>query len=318
MNAEESGNSSIKLTVRIYSLRELENILDTAADNIILSSPGELLDGTMGEDKVLQRLIEKNKSGKHLIIDTPDIIYDRDMDKLKPEIDNLIKCGVKHFRVSNPGVLELLRQHDNMKKSNGIMISIGNIFNISNILALDFYKKMIKDGPGLSGFELSPEINTGEIRSIIDSFKRIYENGGRYIFSVFAHGFFRVMAARYDAPYYKKASGSSKMGLFLEDRKKYRFRVAGDKNGNTLVYNSKNICTIFDLDRIISSGINDLVIDSIFTGPEDIKKIIKKYREALAIYRSCREDKYSLFVKDLSRDPLFSDYSKGHLFRGVE
>jgi len=314
------GNNTekIKLTVKIYNSRELESIQDGDADNILISSQQELLSGKMIENEVLQGLIKKDKPGKQLIIDTPDIIYDRDMDKLKSEIDNLIERGAKYFRISNPGIMKLMSQCDNIKKNNGIKVIIGNTFNISNIAALDFYYNILGDYPGISGIELSPEINMEESRSIIDSFKKMHREKRGIDFSVFAHGFFKVMTARCDISLYENSSSMGHANLFLEDRKKYRFRITGDENANTLIYNSKNICSIFDLEIIITSGINSLLIDSIFMRPEDIKNILKNYRKALSLIAGNKVDVYRSFTEDLSSDPLFMDYSKGHFFRGVE
>ena len=317
INVKNDNAGKIKLTVKLYNMDELESIRGTVADNILLSNHRELLSGKLIENDVLQGLIKKDEPGKQLIIDTPDIIYDRDMDKLKSEIDNLIGCGAKYFRISNPGIMKLLSKY-NVKNNNDIRVVIGNSFNISNIAALDFYYNIIGDYPGISGFELSPEINIEENRSIISSFKKMHGEKRGIDFSVFAHGFFKVMTARCDIPLYKNTSSTGHANLFLADRKKYLFRITEDENANTLIYNSKNICSIFDLETIISGGINSLLIDSIFTCPKDTKKILKNYRKALSLLAGNKADAYKSFTEDLSSDPLFMDYSKGHFFRGVE
>ena len=308
----------IKLTAKIYSSDVLESISYSDADQILFSNHRDLLDGKMAKNEMLQNLIRKNDPNKQLIIDLPDIIYDRDINKLESEIEILIGGGVKYFRASNPGILKILGQYCNNDGHNSIKIIMGNSFNISNIAAVDFYYGILGSRANISGFELSPEINMKESRSIIDSFKKMHGKKKDIDFSIFAHGFFKVMTARCDISFYADKSKPDRGGLFFEDRKKYRFRTEGDENSNTLIYNSKNICSIFDLDKIISAGINNLLIDAIFMEPEDINKILKNYKKALRLLASKKIDAHRSLMDNLSKDPLFMDYSKGQLFKGVE
>jgi collagenase-like PrtC family protease len=114
-------------------------------------------------------------------------------------------------------------------------------------------------------------------------------------------------------------TGSSNVNqYYIEDIKGYSFRIQSDYNNNMMTFNSRNICTLFDLDKIRASGINNIILDSRFYDKRDFDRIIKNYREAIEILQEEGIDKYRLFTSKLENDDLFKNYSKGHLLRGVE
>jgi collagenase-like PrtC family protease len=124
------------------------------------------------------------------------------------------------------------------------------------------------------------------------------------------------MSSRYKMEF---MTGNSKDSQFyIEDIKDYRFRIASDYNDNMMIFNSKNICMLFDLDKIKTSGINNIILDSKFYNKRDFERIIKIYREAIKILEKYGVEKYKLFTTKLENDSLFKNYSKGHLLRGVE
>ena len=85
-----------------------------------------------------------------------------------------------------------------------------------------------------------------------------------------------------------------------------------------MIYNSKKICTLFDLEKIYKSGIDNIIIDTRFFKEKDFLKIIKIYREAIDTLQNKGGKEYKDFVLFLKDDLLFKNYSKGHLLRGIE
>jgi len=94
--------------------------------------------------------------------------------------------------------------------------------------------------------------------------------------------------------------------------------VGSDYNENIIIFNSKNFCTVFDIDKIFESGLNNIILDRRFFKEKEFLKIIKIYREAIDMVKKKDKKKYSDFISCLKDDRLFKDYSKGHLMRGVE
>ena len=302
----------INITLKIYSLEELKEALTTSSENIIISSQNELLDGKISQSgSYLKEIVSANKE-KRIIIDTPYIIYDWEMDILKNQLENLFDINEIWLRISNIGVFECVKEIKKTKRSVGNKVILGDYLNISNTLSATFYDCLLN---GAAGLEFSPELDRYEIKEIIHSFKR--KDCENYIFSIFAHGFFKVITARHEILYPGKKR-NSREDIYLTDKKDYMFRVVEDGRGKTGIYNSKKICTLFDLDKISGSRINNLVIDNIFTSLKDTAIVIKTYKHALELLQKKGPGIYKKYIKGLKDNPLFRDYSRGHLFRGVE
>jgi collagenase-like PrtC family protease len=304
---------------RVYGKDFLQFALGIGARNIIYSGLGGLIkNGRLNHDITdLMKKYIKDK-GVKICIDTPHIIYDDDFETVRNIITGLIGEGVKNFRVSNPGVLELLMEIKSPGKKKDVGVYLSTDFNLFNTITVNFFEELIGRELTLKGMELSPELKLGEISGIISNMLAIGKNlkNREPEFSIFGHGYFKIMSSRYKLDY---ITGDKKKGKFyLEDEKGYMFPVASDYNGNMTIFNSRNICTIFDLDKIEGSNLNSIIVDSRFYTREDFKKILNSYREASKILFDKGVKEYKSFISNLKGDSLFSNYSKGHLFRGVE
>ena len=88
--------------------------------------------------------------------------------------------------------------------------------------------------------------------------------------------------------------------------------------GNTIIYNSKKICTIFDMDSVLESGINNIIIDGKFMEPDELSKVAGIYGKVMSVLLEKGRKEYKRFTHQLEDEKLFKDYSRGHLFRGVD
>jgi collagenase-like PrtC family protease len=290
----------------------MREAINTGTDNIIISDSKSLYSAEKsGGDQLIEAIDSiKGFSGK-IILDTPDIIYDRYMERILAAVEALPVQDSIQVKVSNMGLLEAIRNSGRIKRNDRYII-LGGMLNISNTLSALFYDN---SSINIAGWEFSPEIDRFEIGDIISSFRKA--RGNEYIFSLFGHGYFRVIAARHRIKYGKKQYGL-KVPAFLKDRKNYKFRLREDEAKNTNIYNSRKACTLFDLDKVKDAGINDLVIDSIFADIGETAKLVKSYRKAISLLDEDRVGDYKKYAGNLKSNPLFMDYSRGHLLNGVE
>ncbi|MBE3089598.1 MAG: U32 family peptidase, partial [Actinobacteria bacterium] len=191
---------------------------------------------------------------------------------------------------------------------------LGFNFNLFNSLSVVFFKDLLSDNVILKGIELSPELNLEEILKIISNAENLFKD--EIEFSIFGHGYFPVMNSRYKIKFLTGKSNSNK--FYIEDIKGYQFPAVSDYNENMIIFNSRNICTLYDLDNIKASGVNNIIIDSRFLEKKDFYKILRSYREAIDILYNKGTGKYKIFTSYLQNNNLFKNYSKGHLLRGVE
>jgi len=312
------SNDTINPVPHIYSNEFLDCSVIHGVKRIIYSDFRELSDSGGYKSDTIRLLKRYNKNnGTVICVDTPQILYDSDFISVKNNILKLINEGIRNFRVSNYGVLELLLEVNKNIKSN-INIYLSSSFNLFNTPALVFFNDLTGKDVSLKGIEFSIELNLKEISGIISNimFKKLNLNKNNIEFSIFGHGYIQIINSRYKLEF---ITGKKDRGrYYLEDIKGYKFPVTSDYNDNIIIFNSKNICTLYDLEKVKNSGINSIIIDSRFYNLKDFSKILKSYREAINIL--CNKDvkKYENFTSKLQNDNLFLNYSKGHLFRGVE
>ncbi|MCJ7473116.1 MAG: U32 family peptidase, partial [Actinobacteria bacterium] len=263
------------LTVNVYNMRQLKMVLGAGPLNIVYCCPGGALDGSIIE--TLADLRSKiGEPGRNIIIGTPHIIYDNELKDYEKIIKRLMEEDLCSFRVSNPGILEIFKNTGFSGKA--ARLFIGSSFNNSNTLSVEFFLDLLDSAEtDLNGLEFSPEINEVEIKTLIRNLKNLHGEMNGFLFSVFGHGFYRIMTARYDINYYNNKPGKKGISGYIEDQKGYRFQMDSGEAGITMIYNSKKICTIFDLDSILGSGINNIIIDGKFMEPDELLKVTDLY-----------------------------------------
>jgi len=312
--APEETEPELALSSYIYEQECIEPAVDKGITHIIYSDFKELIGEGGFRSSVIKSLKKYNEfKDIKISINTPSILYDHDFLNLKKNILKLVDFGLNSFKISNPGVLELLNEISS-KGRYDINLYLGFNFNLFNSLSLVFFNDIMNLKTSLKGIEFSPELNLEEISKIILNVKNLFKN--EIEFSIFGHGYFPVMNSRYKI---KFLTGKDEDGNFyIEDIKGYRFPVDSDYNGNIIVFNSRNICTLFNLNDVKASRVKNIIIDSRFLEKKDFYKIIKIYRDAADILYNKGTEKYKIFTSYLRNDYLFRNYSKGHLFRGVE
>ncbi len=310
----KKSEHKLTLSAYIYDYSYMELAIKNGAGHIIFCDFKKLAEnGGFKESEIgLLKKYSENEDIK-ISIGTPLILYDGDFASVKKNILKLVDCGIRNFKVSNPGVLELLREIKSRDRYD-VNIYLSSNFNLTNSLSITFFNDLIDGYNTLKGIEFSPELNMEEISNILSNTLNFCKNKPE--FSIFAHGYFQVMSSRYKMKFLTGKTNGNK--FYIEDIKGYRFPACSDYNENMIIFNSKNICTLYDLDKIKESGIDGLIIDSRFYNEKNFYAIIRGYREAIDILYSKGIEKYKSFTSYLQNNNLFKNYSKGHLLRGVE
>ena len=313
--AEINNGTGLMVTANVVKKEQARTAFEEGADHIILGNFGEILDKSYFSSEEFNWLLKKYKStgSPGISIDIPAIIHDDDIDALKDSLLILIEYGIKSFRISNIGVLQLLKSIGK-EKGTRIDIHIGHSLNIFNTFSALLFNEYCSDGIILKGLEFSPELNLEEISGIISRIKIKYSF--KPVISIFSYGFFSVMQARYKINNLIKGYKPGSI-YYLKDSKDYNFRIDGSYKGDIMIFNSKKICTLFDLDKVLESMVTNVIIDGRFHTAGELQKVIATYRESINILKNKGPENYHRFITALQEDTLFKDYSKGHIFRGV-
>ncbi|MGM0365953.1 MAG: U32 family peptidase [Actinomycetota bacterium] len=300
---EESLRESRKadktdISVSVYDLNSVILAADRGAKHVIYN-------GLPHKDLVdLENYCQKK--GAKLFLSIPRIIYDRDFKSIDRDLRGLAEKGFANFEICNLGSLNYISNLPKIKAD----IVIGRDINVFNTLSAVFIADRADNK--VSEMELSNELNIEEASSL----SRRLKERKKIKLAMFGYGYFPVMAARYRIDMLAKRYSSAK-DYYLEDIKGYKFRVGSDIWGNLVVFNSKKICTFFDLEKITGMGLDLLRLDMRFLDYKGQGKIIEAYKKALGILEEKGVEKYREFCNYFRDDLLFKDYTRGHLLRGV-
>ena len=313
---ERPSGAGLKITVNAAKKEQIKTAIEGQVDHLILTNYGEILDGSFFSSEEFGWLLKEYKKADcpKISINIPSIIYNEDFSALEDSLHRSIEHGITSFRISNIGVLELLKKISE-KEETGIEIHLGHSFNLFNTFSANLFNEYCSNGILLRGLEFSPELNLEEISSITS--RILHKFSLKPEISIFGYGFFPVIHTRYKID--NLINGYERGNeYYLEDSKGYNFRITGDRKGDIIIFNSKRICTLFDLDKILQSKITNVIVDGMFHDNRELQRVIKIHREAINILKNKGTGSYHQFVSTLLEDNLFKDYSKGHIFRGVK
>ena len=169
--------------------------------------------------------------------------------------------------------------------------------NTYNTQSLQFWKEA-----GAAGATLSVELNMGQLAHLAGVSPLPLE--------CLVQGPIEMMVSEYCA-------GGSFLGhldkgactfqcreeIYLHDRKDARFRLAGDQFCRMHVLNSQDLSVLGGLQELRAMGIDRLRIDGRTYSPEQIRGLVKKYRETLALQGETVEN--------------LPGTTRGHYYRGV-
>ena len=309
-----AGNIGLK--VELYDIGDVEKILNSGAQSIIINNYNQTIKEVRANLDLIKSLSRncKNKDIK-LIVKLPQIIYDKEFAQLQSSLEILTGCGIRYFSASNPGILKTLAGiTDNQNTAD---IDLDFCLNIFNHKAAAFYCGLNKKYPSIriNGIGISPELSFTEIKTLTGL--SLYTGLADAEFNLYSYGYYPVMRSRYKLEYFGK--DSNKPGLpgkyFLVDQKGYDFKVVEDYNKNLLFLNSRKICCLFDLPEALSCGVNNLYIDARTFETSQTIEIIQAYRRVLDLLSVKNFKGLEVFLKNASKNSLFSDYTKGHLGR---
>jgi putative protease len=159
---------------------------------------------------------------------------------------------------------------------------------------------------------LSPELNFKQLQSWPD-FAKV---------ELLIHGQLQLMESQHcmlctvqgEEPEHCKAP-CRRDRFYLQDEKQYKFPVATDADCRFHVFNSRTLCMMEDLKRLISLGPLALRIEGRLMDEAELAGTVSLYRQALDQLGNGLE----LDLKDLAGQlpGANQEFTKGHYYRGV-
>ena len=288
-NAGQPATS--RLTVWVDTVDKVKAALEVGADWIIFGGDRySSRDVTFTDYETAAKLVRS--AGRHIAFSTPRIVKEGQLEFFKTFLRQAEDCGIDLLYVHNSGVWKLAKDLS-LKTPLWADMSL----NIYNTQSLQFWKEA-----GAAGATLSVELNMGQLAHLAKVSPLPLE--------CLVQGPIEMMVSEYCA-------GGSFLGnldkgactfrckeeIYLHDRKDANFRLAGDQFCRMHVLNSQDLSVLGGLQELQAMGIDRMRIDGRTYGPEQIRGLVKKYRETLALENETVEN--------------LPGTTRGHYYRGV-
>jgi putative protease len=234
-------------------------------------------------------------AGVPAYLHTPLIVKDKEMRDVEQHMLAAIEAGFEGIIAANTGVLR-----------KALSLGIRTIADSSlNIFNRQTASVLLKRGAEL--IVLSPEMNLEQVKEVSSRVRTECVVHGRLLIMESEH----CMIAALTKPGSMRDSPRGWDSFRLKDEKDFVFPVRTDSRGRTHIFNSKELCLLEDISRLIDAGVSRVRIDARMTDPSITGQVVGSYRDAIDSYydehkagdRKCRD--------------VSEEFTRGHYHRGV-
>lgn len=292
-----------ELAVSVGDMGSLRSAVEAGADVIYFGMDLFLSKPPVGKDILREASQFCRKNGTELVLTTPRIVKDNEIESLIEVYANIPSSGVL---VGNLGVMSVFAHR---LAAFSLVADFGlNVFNRYTVEYLLSH--------GAVTITLSPELTMSQVKSLAKS----------YPVEVFIQGALEVMISEHclpgavlggrtvDSPCQGGCRGVS---FRLQDRTGAEFPIETDCNCRIHIFNSRDLCMVEDIPELASSGVSRLRIEARRESPQYVAGTVAMYRQVLDGI-SGRGKIYNLEEargKLLAFNP--AGVTKGHYYRGV-
>ena len=234
-----------------------------------------------------------------------------DFDGLKEYVQSLVDAKVDAVIISDLGIFSFV--HSNFPN---LEIHISTQANTTNSYAAKMWKQL-----GATRVVLARELD-------IDEIKNISKNNPDLEIEAFVHGAMcisysgRCLLSNYltnrDSNHGECVQACRwKYSVTEESRPDEKFDLEEDNRG-TYIFNSKDLCLIDYLDKIIDAGVNSLKVEGRMKSSYYVATVINAYRRALNYLNECKKENKPYIVPKKLKDELekasHRKYTTGFMF----
>lgn len=267
--------SHVEVLAPAGNLEKLKSVLRYGADAVYMGGKAFNLragSSNFSMDGLKEGVEYAHSLGKRVYVTLNIIAHNRDMKALPNFVKYLEEIKVDAVIAADIGVMGLVREHSNLP------IHVSTQASTANWMAAKQYQAM-----GAKRVVLARELSLDEIKSIKDKVPDLE-------LEVFVHGAMcMTYSGRCTMSSYMTQRDSNhgmcanscrwKYALVEEKRPGVYYPVYEDETGN-FMYNSKDLCTIDFLDKIVAAGVSGLKIEGRNRGVLYGATTTKVYREA--------------------------------------
>lgn len=296
-STHKSRNTHLPLlNVAVSSLEQAETAFRNGADQVLLGLEGLISGRRPAENQIMDWLALNPQAANRLIPVLPRIHLPGDRYNYR----ELTRTGCNKIMIGNWGDLRWgLHEDADMMTDFSL-----NVFNI--------YTQRYLQELGVVSVCLSPELNFRQLQSWPD-FAKV---------ELLAHGQLQLMESQHcmlgsvlgeEAGHCKAPCRQDR--FYLQDEKQYKFPVVTDADCRFYVFNSRTLCMMEDLKRLVSLGTLALRIEGRLMSEAELGGTVRLYRQALDQLGGGIEPDLDDFARHLPIEQ--QEFTKGHYYRGV-
>lgn len=240
--------------------------------------------GNFEEDELEKSVNYAHSLGKKAFITVNIIAHNPDFDGMKDYILYLDKIGVDGVIVADVGIIKLIRE-----VAPNLDVHVSTQANITNKYSAKFFADM-----GVKRLVLARELSFEEIKEIKDSLPPDVE------IETFIHGAMcisysgRCLLSNYmtgrDSNHGECCQACRWCYTIKAQSKQEEYEVQEDERG-TYILNSKDLCMIEYLNKLIEIGVTSFKIEGRMKSPYYVATVVNAYRRALDLALK-EKDKY--------------------------
>ena len=273
------NESDIELLAPAGNFEKLQAALIYGADavyiggkNFNLRAYGDNFD----EEEILKAVAFTHKLGKKIYVTVNIFAGNADFEELAAYLKFLDDAGVDAVLISDLGVFDLAKD-----VTKNLSLHVSTQANVTNYRAVNFFHRL-----GASRIVLARELSLNEIAEI--------KSRCNVELEMFVHGAMCISYSGrcYLSHYLTGRSGNRgecthscrwKYSLVEEKRPNEFFDVNEDERG-AYIMNSKDLCLLPCLDKVLESGITSLKIEGRMKSVNYVAGVVKTYRAAIDSY----------------------------------
>ncbi|MGI5911901.1 MAG: DUF3656 domain-containing U32 family peptidase [Syntrophomonadaceae bacterium] len=294
---KKNKKPSTLLSIMVSGVKEARAAINAGADRVYLGLEGLGQARTISM-KALNELMKEAKANSCELVPALPRIQKPGEEK---EWEGLIRLPYDTIMIGNLGSLK-------WAKDNNFVIRADYSLNVFNNVSLNYLLDT-----GVEGVCLSPELNFKQLQEIKPLGKS----------EVVVHGEVMLMLSQFCVLRAMLGDEEGECPAFcrqadyrIKDDKGFEFPVTGDSKCRFYLFNSRTLCMLEDIDKLLRLGLGAIRIEARRQSAEDISQIVTIYRHTLAELRAgIKPDLNSL--KNQLAALSASNFTKCHYYRGV-
>lgn len=302
----------VELLAPAGDLDKLKTAIDYGADAVFMAGEEfglRTASKNFSNDQILEAVEYAHARGKKLHITMNILAHNTDFDKLDEYIEFIYKAGVDAVIVADPGVFSRVKA-----VAPDLEIHISTQASITNAQTVKFWYDL-----GAKRAVLARELSLEEIINIRKNIPDDME------LEVFVHGAMcisysgRCLLSNYfthrDANKGDCAQSCRWKYRLVEETRPGEYYPIEENERGTFIFNSKDLCMIDHIDKLIEAGISSFKIEGRVKTQFYVATVVRAYRLAIdAYYKGEYNQELKSFLLEEIKKASYRDFTTGFMF----